>query len=992
MNEIVKKTIANSVREQREKSKKIKQSGIEIRSRYKVSRFSKAVCFCIFYLLVGCFILSAGTNAAVSRDACSSSDNLIVYSGFEANSGNLDFFKKYEAGYSVDEKEKHCGSRSVRLETDKNNKAQGFSYLVSGSDIKVPGQIIISGWSKAQNVSGKRNGDYALCVDINFADGSTLYGKTASFETGTHDWEYSAVTIKIDKAVKGIMIHALLKGNHLGTVWFDDLFVGNYSDGMVPYSGDLFQYTILPPVADLAVRLDKLKKRMEVLSGKIAQVEEANKDASMQRISLVVAELFSTYILPDAERNIKIYQRLKFSDFVIIGKEEVKKRIHDLPEFEISECERIVENAIAELTPIDNLRNKGYYRKDVFYKENAQIDIQNGSFTLNGKPTFFNGILSAPHQTMKLLGGNLTYTYITSLLNKDWEFSDKKNIKQPDSAKSNGLFVSPMIHSPDIPKWLTDATPGLLVWNSWWRGYFDIDNPIVKLYYTSLGAHAAAQVKNLPNVFCYNIMGEQHCNPSFKGPATQQRYANWLNWHFSGELEQLNRTWNKSYKDFEAAAQDSDSDSKSKGMLYCWNLFNQWRLTQLNKWIIDGIRQNDTISQARYYTCWPASGCLIGQSVGGWHSRMGVNLEDVIDQSSVPGWDGGFFPHEATESERYWPEEREKYNLAWRDEMTYYDFAKSVAPNRPIFDPEWHMIASVRHQSPLGISSDYIRLGLWMEHFHGMGAHVMWWWGRPRGITPYKIEFLGGLLTQPQLLEGWARTMLELQRLAEYITLFPVQERKVRILYSEASAIIDGGGYSNVLREAYEALYFQDYPVGFITEKMIAAGGLKNCALLIVPNTRYTCDSTVCEVMQFIKNGGRVAVIGKDSFKFDEYGRVRKIDFMEDATIIAGNSASEWKDRFDGLIAEAGVERPIRVLDSDGKTIEGLEMRTVRKDDKRIVYLLNLKHSPVALELRRKNGSIPKVRDLINDRDLDLNKTINIPSRGIMFLEVKNYE
>jgi hypothetical protein len=93
------------------------------------------------------------------------------------------------------------------------------------------------------------------------------------------------------------------------------------------------------------------------------------------------------------------------------------------------------------------------------------------------------------------------------------------------------------------------------------------------------------------------------------------------------------------------------------------------------------------------------------------------------------------------------------------------------------------------------------------------------------------------------------------------------------------------------------------------------------------------------------------------------------------------------------LIEAAEVERPIRVLNPDGKPIEGLETRTVRKGNRSIVYLLNLRHSPVALELRLKNGSCqPRVRDLINDQDLELNKIINIRPRGIMLLEVKNHE
>ncbi|MFA6716775.1 MAG: beta-galactosidase [Victivallales bacterium] len=728
---------------------------------------------------------------------------------------------------------------------------------------------------------------------------------------------------------------------------------------------------------------------MAFLAKKIALAEKTGKDVSPQRISLRVAELFSDYILADSERDLKSWQRLKFSDVRIIGQEEFRKRVSQLAKFEFGECQKIVKNAISELESAANLPSKGYYRKDIFYRDGCRLDIKNGCFTLDGKPTFFYGFLQQYKslEEIRSLGSNLAFVWYTgSWLRKDWTINrDKSYLCR--RLKDNGYFIYVSLVVGSMPKWLTAAYPDVLTKTTWWRPHFDIDHPIVRRVATSAGEEIAKLVKHFPNLFCYSLMGEQHCKPAFKGPATQKRYATWLEQHFGGNLKRLNQAFNKSYHGFTEAA--NDSGPKSTGMLYCWNLFNQYRLTKLNKWLIDGIRQTEKNPRC---VSWPATGCLVAQPVGGWHSRMGVNFEDLITQASVSGWDGGFYPCEAQEALRYWPREQEKYNLAWRDEMTYYDFAKSVAPEQPIFDPEWHSLASVRHISPLGISADYVRLCLWMQHLHGLGAHTAWWWSRERDGTPRNIEFLGSFLTQPQLLEGWARTMLELERLAEYVTLFPVEERKVRILYSEASSIIDCRGYTNVMREAYEALYFQDCPIGFITEKMIAAGNLKECALLVVPNARYVGDSTVKGVKQFIQNGGKVAVIGKESFKFNEYGHERQLDFPDKTVFVPGHKAAAWFDRFDRLITAAGVKRPVRVLGPDGKPVPGLEMRTVLKGDRRIIYLLNLGHASAELTPGRKNGAVPKVRDLIGNRDLDLNKTIKLPPRGIMLLEVKSHE
>ena len=105
--------------------------------------------------------------------------------------------------------------------------------------------------------------------------------------------------------------------------------------------------------------------------------------------------------------------------------------------------------------------------------------------------------------------------------------------------------------------------------------------------------------------------------------------------------------------------------------------------------------------------------------------------------------------------------------------------------------------------TPIGISPDYFRTTFWMEHLHGMSGHLFWWWGRNINGGP-NGEFLGGLMTQPQLVDIWGKTVLEMRRLIDYITLFPQLERKVRILYSEPSSIQDKAIYTDELNRVYE--------------------------------------------------------------------------------------------------------------------------------------------------------------------------------------------
>ncbi|HXP59790.1 MAG TPA: hypothetical protein VN829_04815, partial [Dongiaceae bacterium] len=84
--------------------------------------------------------------------------------------------------------------------------------------------LVVRGWSKAENVSGGADRDYSLYADLVYEDGSTLWGQTANFHAGTHDWEEREMTIVPEKPVKVLTVYCLLR-RHSGRVWFDDVAV-----------------------------------------------------------------------------------------------------------------------------------------------------------------------------------------------------------------------------------------------------------------------------------------------------------------------------------------------------------------------------------------------------------------------------------------------------------------------------------------------------------------------------------------------------------------------------------------------------------------------------------------------------------------------------------------------------------------------------------------------------------------------------------------------
>lgn len=85
--------------------------------------------------------------------------------------------------------------------------------------------VTVSVWTRAQDVSGGKDADYSLWLDLEMADGTTQFGQIAPADPGTHDWQQLKLVVGEDKPVRQIRLYLLLRGNHAGTAWWDDVSI-----------------------------------------------------------------------------------------------------------------------------------------------------------------------------------------------------------------------------------------------------------------------------------------------------------------------------------------------------------------------------------------------------------------------------------------------------------------------------------------------------------------------------------------------------------------------------------------------------------------------------------------------------------------------------------------------------------------------------------------------------------------------------------------------
>ncbi|MEN6641923.1 MAG: discoidin domain-containing protein [Armatimonadia bacterium] len=125
---------------------------------------------------------------------------------------------------AVDSEVKHSGEHAILADPGDTRAWVGASQMITLTP-PVSKPIAVSGFSRAEGIDGQPGQDYSIYVDVLYADGSYLFGQTAIFQTGTHDWQEAKKIITPTAPVAELRVYCLLRG-HAGKAWFDDLRIG----------------------------------------------------------------------------------------------------------------------------------------------------------------------------------------------------------------------------------------------------------------------------------------------------------------------------------------------------------------------------------------------------------------------------------------------------------------------------------------------------------------------------------------------------------------------------------------------------------------------------------------------------------------------------------------------------------------------------------------------------------------------------------------------
>ncbi len=172
--------------------------------------------FLLLRFIEGCLAMEPALKIYSVKD---SDINFLQNGDFEITSNDLiQSWYLYKNGYKI-----ATGRNSSISAYCKNENIADESGISQRVDLnqKIAIPILIRGWSRAINVSGSKDSGYSIYVDIIYQDNTPLWGQTAEFNTGTHDWEMQEITIVPAKPIKHLTVYGIFR-NHTGEVFFDD--------------------------------------------------------------------------------------------------------------------------------------------------------------------------------------------------------------------------------------------------------------------------------------------------------------------------------------------------------------------------------------------------------------------------------------------------------------------------------------------------------------------------------------------------------------------------------------------------------------------------------------------------------------------------------------------------------------------------------------------------------------------------------------------------
>lgn len=511
-----------------------------------------------------------------------------------------------------------------------------------------------------------------------------------------------------------------------------------------------------------------------------------------------------------------------------------------------------------------------------------------------------------------------------------------------------------------FPDWLQQESPTVFDVPHRYVNY-DIDDPAAIAYMQGLTGALAQTVAEHPysrtvphsigNI--YQLVNEPQWTSEKGawdtrgiGPVTLQKFREWLREKYV-DIESLNAAWETGFEGFGVVSLELPIDPAMRGTAV-WYDFCRFHMDNCSDFFLnraEHIKSHDPLART-----------TIKNMPWTWSVNLrshGLDHEALARQSEYLGVDadmkllepeGWIHPHDEAD--------RKDFIMKWSTMGGFYDFLKSIEPDRPLFDSELHGLPSA-HAGAQVDTETFMTTALWYTHMQGAAMHIAWVWMREADGSIHHYGGLPGSFTyQPRILDAYANGMIDLHDHGQWIPRFHQEPRRLRIFYSENAAIQDKQYMPGVMK-LYDSLFFLGQRVGFYTSGMLEEGKADAGDILFVPETKYLSDVELEQLVKWHERGRALVLLGDDEmFRYHEDGRERQ------AEVLAGLEREALPDEpaSASRAAFARAERsnalpPFLALDDTGRPIRGLYSRGVAADGGYYMLCANFLREPVSFSV-----------------------------------------
>ncbi|MDQ9090361.1 glycoside hydrolase family 42 [Pseudoalteromonas haloplanktis] len=771
------------------------------------------------------------------------------------------------------------------------------------------------------------------------------------------------------------------------------------------------------PLASENALVISAQQKMAVLETKMAQAEAQNIDVTREETVMWFAKEFLKFADWDEKNEAAVE---KAFSYYAPYRDKSKELAKELPDFERSKVNDILDAGISEL---DLVLNGGIKRRPVNKVDWQNIEVAENMLKSNSKPIFlydyFSKTVGQPLTNKAVYNDHLGAIYhggenlypvdhdraINSFLLKEDGSYDQALLDEV--TQIDGSNVGFLIYwNMGVPQWIEKREPEVRKGRSLFTGY-DIDNPLIRDTWGKIARDTGELTRGKKVTQLGYILANEphwfsesdHWSHQFKemndiSSYTLNNFRDWLKDKYAGEIAALNNNWQSDFSSFETVQIIIPIDKNTQGtpIWYDWNRYHMDRSISWFSHLQDELRKGNPEADTHLK--------IMPNMFSENNRSHGIDVEALTELTSFIGDDAKAaekrFLHLTTEQE--W---EKHYAYMWEELSLSYDFMESVAPNKIHVNSESHFL-SASWWRDLDTSVEYVENVYWLATLQGMDANMAWFWARdPDGSFEDRLEgelnffdpalagsFAGSVNQQPHIANAYTQVMYDLNSFSEEVIALRKQRRPVRMFYSETSAINKKTHMSQQFK-MYEKLFFDGFPMGFTTQKIIEKQDNSQWDNIIVYKTEFVTTAELLALQSYLDQGGTVIIDSPQSLSKDEYGNPHKNTLKASKGKLVQLDGKQTLAQLRAVAleyAQSGLP-DITLVENNGTQHKGVRWQVVKQaDGSYLVSLLNLGKQTADITLALRDGKSIKVIDLFTENKL--NTQLSLPSKGVKLLKV----